>query len=184
MTLVRPLAPICALLAGVGCSFVVGCGSGSGKGLIAAKNASELNQHLDRLQSAVNAGHCTSATSALRQVQTDVESLPNSVDASLRREISDGYQKLAGVYDQECAEIRQQSLEQQATTQATTEATTAETETIAPETTTTEQQPPPETTTAETTPTVPNGGFNPEPPTTTSSAPPGGATTPDQGDAG
>lgn len=176
MTL-RPYALICALLAGVACSVLVACGSNGGKGLIAATNSEELNQHLDKLRSAVDAGHCTVAATALNQLATDVESLPSSVDRDLRSEIRKGYNELAGKAATECNAIKQQNA-----TTAETAPTTAETEptTAQTEPTVTEEQPPPDTTSADTTPTEPNGGVPPET-STSSTAPPGGVTTPDEG---
>ena len=105
MTSLRPLGPICTLLTGAGCSFALGCGGDDG--LIAAKNASEINRHLDELRSAVDSGQCTAAAAAIRQVQADVQNLPGSVDASLRRQIRAGYRKLAGTYGSDCQRDRQ-----------------------------------------------------------------------------
>lgn len=145
-----PLALSCAVL------FLTGCG---GSNLLDGSSASELQDSLTTVRTAISDGRCDEARSAARDGAERVGALPTSVDAELRKSLEQGFDELATLVRTDC---------EPPTT--TTEATPTTTEVVPPPTetpvepqTTTESAP--ETTTEETTPEepAPDGGLQPEP---------------------
>jgi hypothetical protein len=110
---------------------LAGCG---GSSLLDGGSASELQQSLSSVRSAIDAGQCAQARSAAREGARRVEQLPSSVDAELKSTLKSGFQDLTSRVASDC--------EDTAATPTTTEA--APTTTTAPPadtTTTTDQQP-------------------------------------------
>jgi hypothetical protein len=171
----RTFALLAALLLGAACAVgVAACGSGSSDDLIPAKDASQMLDQLDAIQSAVDRGRCGNVGSEVSTLQAQINDLSKQVDASLRSRLQEGVNNLADIGPSDCLDRKAQTQTQTVQTQTTETQTTVTTPT---ETTTTETTPtettPPVTTTTETTPPVTT------PTETTPVQPPGGATVPD-----
>jgi hypothetical protein len=167
---VRLPALLLALALGALCAFAVSCGE-ERTGLISASRADSLREDLDAIDEAVRAGRCEAAKGRLASLRKEVQDLPGSVDADLRRELRDGVTRLEEQAPDEC-ELGTETTETTETTQ-TTETVEPPVET-APETVpeeTTPQTQPQETTPQETTPqqtqppaeTTPSPGAEPAP---------------------
>jgi hypothetical protein len=153
-----------AALAGA-CTAVLlagGCGS---QGTIPSSRSGVIQQHLDDVRSAVDAGDCSLAAQRADRVRSEISNL--QVPQRLRANLLEGADKLSTAAATDCQDA------QTTTAPATTETTpppTTTTETTTTPTTTTPTTTAPETTPTETTPT---------PTTTTPST--GGATPGDNG---
>ena len=123
---------------GLATALLMSCGGGGSPNLIPAGNAGPLKDDFAAVASAVAAGDCSTAATAVQKAQADLAALPNSVDSALRAKLTSGVNNLAAIEPGECTSV----------TTATTP-TTATTVTTTPPTTTTQ----PTTTTAPTTPT-------------------------------
>jgi hypothetical protein len=149
--LTRPAALLLSGLLGAGAALLVSCG-GSEK-LIPVANSEPLQKDFEEVaHSAENAhGSCAATETAIRKAEGDFASLPASVDAGLRRRLSEGISKLRSDALELCA---------QPSTQTSTPTTAPHTTTTSTQTTTT--PPPTQTTTAPpstgTTNTAPGGG--------------------------
>jgi hypothetical protein len=170
------LRGISALLLGVLCALVVGCGSsGSSAELLRGTEASGLKQKLDAVRQAVADRNVGACAARLRELQSSVSNLPparSKLRTRLQQEISD---KLVPATENECNAPLTQTL--QTTTVPPPTQSTQSTDTTAPppaSTATTDAVPPPDTTTTPTTPTAP----------TTPPPDPGGATVPGPGTGG
>lgn len=73
---------------GFAVSLLAACG-GHG-GLLTGDQATQLNNQLDQVSSAVSARDCAAASSAAKSLETEVLGLPSSVDATLRSDLSQG----------------------------------------------------------------------------------------------
>ena len=144
---------------GLGAAFLAACGERSD--LISSRDASGLNGALDAVDGAVGAGDCRAASRASSQLRDQVASLPLTVNARLRRNLSEGASTVSELAAQDC---------QATTTTTTAPPTTTETTPTTTETTPTTTQTTPTTTqttttttdtTTTTTPTPPGGGGAP-----------------------
>lgn len=137
-----------ALLAGVlglATSFLVACGGDAG--LLSSNQANNLNSQLDRVSSAIDAGQCDAATSAINAFSAEVSNLPGSVSATLTRNLEQGASTVADLAAKDC-----QNQTTSATSSSTTSSSTTTTTTSTPTTTTT--TPTTTTTTTTSTPTT------------------------------
>jgi hypothetical protein len=151
---VRAPVFLLALALGAAAAMLVACGDRSG--LIPSGDASQLERHLDQVNSAVAAGDCPLADVRVTRVQGEVENLRAAgIDARLYRRLRSGVSLLASRAAQEC----------QASTTVPTETQTTETQPQTTETTTTPSTTPTETNT-DTVPTTPTQPTTPTTPTT------------------
>lgn len=146
-----PLVLSCALL------LLTGCG---GSNLLDGSTASELQETLNTVRTAIDDGRCEEARSAARVGAERVDALPTSVDAELRRRLKEGFDELATRVRTDCKPTPTTTTEP---TPTTTEAAPPTTEAPVEPQTTTETAP--QTTTEETTTeeTPPDGGLEPAP---------------------
>jgi cytoskeletal protein RodZ len=156
----RPVKFLAAALLGVAAAVLVACGS-SGAGLIPAASAGPLQSDFEAVAQAAQSGNgnCLETESKLGQTQQDFLALPASVDAGLRKRLSEGIANLRKVALAMCA---QPSAGTTTTTPTTTTPTTTTSTTTTP-TTTTQTTTTPTTTTPTTTTPPDNGGGTPAP---------------------
>jgi hypothetical protein len=164
-----------AILAGVlgfAAAFVVACGGGSG--LLSGGQASDLNSQLDQVSAALASGNCSGVSNATAQFSNAIVNLPNSVNVTLRNNLSQGASKVAQLARRQCrpGTTDTGTTTTRATTTETTPSTTTETTTTTTPTTTT-TTPTTTTTTTPTTPTTPATTTTPS--GTTSTGTSGGA---------
>jgi hypothetical protein len=152
---------------GLGVPFLAACGSSTNKAMIPASNADTLHQHLDAVQSAIDGGHCDKISSALLQLETDVQELPAGTSQRLTDRLNEGIDRLKVQAPKACsANTATTQSVPTVTTVIPTVTTTATVPTATVPTTTT-----PTTTVPTTTPTTTT-------PATTTSSDTGGVTTP------
>lgn len=157
---------------------------------IRAETAARLQEDLDKVAVAIDAGQCGRSVDApLERLDRDVGNL-DDIDGGVQGSLQDGVDRLAELAQQECDDIEAAEEEAQTTTPETTTETTTTTE---PETTTESTTTEPETTTSTTTTTTPTEPSTsttpPEAPTTVpepggQAVPEDGGATPDGGDDG
>jgi hypothetical protein len=152
-----------AFLLGVATAVLVACGGGSSDNLLSQARADRIKSDLADIRSAINQQDCQAAEHALQDLNRDLDRLPSSVDRRLRRNLRQGYNKLAQRVPIDCAKPTTTT-----TTVPTTTTTVPTTTTTVP--TTTETTP----TTTETTPTT----TTPPETTTTNGSGNGGVTAP------
>ena len=95
-------APRAILAGGLGfaVSFVAACGGGSG--LLSADQSNALSGQADQINSAVVAHNCGAALNASEVLNSDVRTLPVTIDPTLRRNLSQGARTIADLAGQEC----------------------------------------------------------------------------------
>jgi hypothetical protein len=152
---------------GFAAAFVVACGGGSG--LLSSSDASNLNNQLDSVSSALHSKNCGDVSSATSQLADDVVNLPGSLNSTLRNNLTQGVSTIAQLARQQCANVP--------ATPTTTTPTNTDTTPTQTHTETTPTTP----TNTNTTPTTPTN-TNTTPETTTT--PTGTTTTPGTGGAG
>jgi hypothetical protein len=152
-----------AFLLGVATAALVACGGGSSDKLLSQTSADRLKNDLADIRNALNNQDCQAAEQALQEFNRDLNRLPSSVDRRLRRNLRQGYDKLAERVPIDC--------EKPATTTTTVPTTTETTPTTTETTPTTTETTP---TTTETTPTT----TTPPETTTTDGSSNGGVTAP------
>jgi hypothetical protein len=157
---------------GLATALLMSCGSGGAANLIPAGNAGPLKDDFAAVASAVAAGDCTTAKTAVQKAQSDLASLPASVDSALRAKLTNGVNNLASIAPVDCQNATTATTPTTATTVTTTPTTTT--------TTSTNTTPTQTTTTAPTTPTTPSTPTTtPTTPSNSGGAPaPGGAQAP------
>jgi hypothetical protein len=133
-----PRVPALLLSLGLGAvaAFLVACGSG-GAGLLPGNNAAAIIANLDRVSELAQDGNCETAASVAREIEDQIDALPQSIDPQLRVALQDGIDRLISL-----------TQEPETCTGETTETTPTVTQTVAP----------PTTPTTPTTPTAPDGG--------------------------
>lgn len=132
-----PVVLSCAAVA------LAGCGS---SGLLDGASASDLQDSLSRVRTAIDDGRCSEARSAARSGAASVAELPDSVDGELRDRLRQGFDELATLAASDC--------EPRTVTQPPTTTTTAPEEPTLPETTTSDPVQPDVPTTTPDTPTT------------------------------
>jgi hypothetical protein len=148
-----------ALLAG-GLGFaaallVAACGGGSG--LLSGDQANTLNSQLDQINSAIGAHNCGAAASASQNFGNSVANLPQTVNTTLRANLSQGASTVSNLASKDCS-TNTTPTTPTATTATTATATTATTTQSTATTTTTHPNPPPTTTTTTSTTTSTSSG--------------------------
>ena len=145
-------APRAILAGGLGfaVSFVAACGGGSG--LLSADQSNALSGQADQINSAVQRGNCGAALNASEVLNNDVQTLPVTIDPTLRRNLSQGARTIADLAGQEChpQTTSTASIPTETSTTDTTTTSSTSTSTSTPTTTTT-------TTTTTTSATTPPG---------------------------
>jgi cytoskeletal protein RodZ len=166
-----PRAILAAAL-GFAVSFVVACGGGSG--LLSGDQSDALNSQADQVSSAVQSGNCGAAVNASVVLNGDVQTLPVTVNPTLRRNLSQGASTIAELARKDCRHhtTSTQSATTSSSTTTTSTSTSTSTSTTTPTTTTSTST----TSTSATTPTD-TGSTS----TTTGGVGLGGGTTTDNG---
>lgn len=159
--LLTRLLPAGAL--GATAAVLVSCGGG-GTGLIPAADAGPLQTDFNDVGQAVSNGDCHGTLAALHRARHDFGALPPTVDAGLRRRLSDGLINLDHTAPHQCGQSSTSSTSPSAT-QTTPPPTTQST----PSTTDTTTAPPTTSSTNTSSQTQPSPG---------SSSPSGGTPTP------
>jgi hypothetical protein len=157
VTVRRLIRPLCAGLLGVAVALaLVSCGS-SGKGLIPTANAGPLKSDFAAVAQAAQNGEgiCTHTEAALAKTERDFAALPASIDAGLRKALSQGISNLR----RRALALCEQQFPRTNTSTSTPTKTTTSTPTTPTTTVTTPTTSTP-TTPTETTPTAttPGGG--------------------------
>ena len=95
-------APRALLAGGLGfaASFLVACGGSSG--LLSGDQAIALNGQLDQISSAVQSGNCGAAVNASAALNNAVQTLPATVNPTLRRNLSQGASTIAELARKDC----------------------------------------------------------------------------------
>jgi hypothetical protein len=133
-----------ALLAAT--ALVAGCGSDEEGKPIPSAQVSGLENQLGSIQRRVDAGACRDITEGddtnLAAVQNQLDQVPSSVDADVRKALRDSFQNLFDLVSKQCQPKQQTQTETQTTETQTqpTETQTIETQTQPTETQTTETQ--------------------------------------------
>jgi hypothetical protein len=94
-----PRAILAAAL-GFAVSFVVACGGGSG--LLSGDQSDALNSQADQVSSAVSNANCGAAVDASAVLNSDVQTLPVTVNPTLRRNLSQGASTIAELARKDC----------------------------------------------------------------------------------
>lgn len=127
-----------------------GCGNSDDKGSpIPKQQADQIVALLGQADRQNANGTCKGADAKVRQAQGVLDNLPRSVDASLRRDLADGFTRMRELIAQQCE--RPQKTQTESTPTETTVTETTPTETTPTETTPTETTPTEPTTTPTTT---------------------------------
>jgi hypothetical protein len=95
-------APRAILAVGLGfaASFVVACGGGSG--LLSGDQSDALSSQADQISSAVQSGNCGAAVNASAVLNGDVQTLPVTVNPTLRRNLAQGASTIAELARKDC----------------------------------------------------------------------------------
>ncbi len=144
-------APRAILAAGLGfaASFVVACGGSSG--LLSGDQSDALSGQADQISSAVQSGNCGAAVNASAVLNSDVQTLPVTVNPTLRRNLTQGASTIAALAGKDC---RQHTASTQTTaTPSSTTTTSTSTSTSTTSTTPTTTTSTSTTSTSATTPT-------------------------------
>jgi hypothetical protein len=166
-------APRAILACGLGfaVSFVVACGGGSG--LLSGDQSDALSGQADQISSAVQSGNCGAAVNASAVLNGDVQTLPVTVNPTLRRNLTQGASTIAELARKDCRHTTStQAKTTSSSTTTTSTSTSTSTSTTTPTTTTSTST----TSTSATTPTD-TGSTS----TTTGGVGLGGGTTTDSG---
>lgn len=123
----RALPHAIALLLGAGAALLVGCGGGT-KGGIPAASAGELKSELASVQQVVQDGHCDQVSAQLKQVDSEIDGLPQTVDERLLKSLRDASGLLRTTSLDECDKTTQTQTQTQPT-QTQTETQPAQTQT-------------------------------------------------------
>jgi hypothetical protein len=137
VALSRALASIFTLMVVAGLALA-GCGGDSeGEGDIPASEAATLLGQLEEVQANVDVGSCFVAADETENLITEIEDLPDEVDADLRRALENGAEQLQVLLqDPDQCERPETTTEETTTEETTTEEEPTEEETKTRETTT------------------------------------------------
>jgi hypothetical protein len=129
-----PRAILAAAL-GFAVSFVVACGGGSG--LLSGDTSSALSGQADQVSQAVQSRNCGAAVNASAVLNSDVQALPATVNATLRSNLSQGASTIAELARKDCHHTAStQSTTTSSSTTTTSTSTSTSTSTTTPPTTT------------------------------------------------
>jgi hypothetical protein len=165
-------APRAILAAGLGfaAAFVVACGGG--RGLLSGDQSIALSGQADQISSAVDSGNCPAAVNASAALIGDVQTLPVTINPTLRRNLNQGATTIAKLAAKNCHQ--HSATPTTHTTTSTSSTTTQSSTSTSTSTTTTTTTPTTTTTTSSTSATTPT---NPGTTSTTGGAGLGGGTT-------
>jgi hypothetical protein len=123
-------APRAILAGGLGfaVAFLAACGGSSG--LLSADQSNALSGQADQINSAVQAGSCAAAINASAALSGDVQTLPVTVNPTLRRNLSQGASTIAELAREDCHQTSST-----ASTPTSTSSTTSSTSTSTSSTT-------------------------------------------------
>ena len=157
MTVKRLIAPLCAGLLGVAAALALAACGSAGNGLIPTANAGPLKSDFEAVAQAAQSGEgeCGGTEAALTKTERDFAALPASIDAGLRKTLSQGIATLRHRALKLCEQpLPRTTSSTSIPTKTTTTSTQTTTTTSTPPATTTP------TTPTETTPTTdtPGGG--------------------------
>jgi hypothetical protein len=95
-------APRAILAGGLGfaVSFLVACGGGSG--LLSGDQSIALSGQADQISSAVQSGNCGAAVNESLALNRDVQTLPLTVNPTLRRNLTQGASTIAELAGKDC----------------------------------------------------------------------------------
>jgi hypothetical protein len=133
-------APRAILAGGLGfaVSFVVACGGGSG--LLAGNQSIALSGQADQISSAVDSGNCAAALNASAALNRDVQTLPITVNPTLRSNLSQGASTIARLAGKDCrrrtAATASSPTSTSSSSTSTSKSTSTSTSTTTPTTTT------------------------------------------------
>jgi hypothetical protein len=141
-------APRAILAGGLGfaASFVVACGGGSG--LLSGDQSNALSSQADAVSSAVQSGNCGAAVNASSILSGDVQTLPITVNSTLRSNLSQAAGTIAQLARQDC---QQQTASTPSTPSTDTSTSSTSSSTSTPTSTSTSTTTPTTTTTSTTT---------------------------------
>lgn len=162
-------APRAILAGGLGfaAAFVVACGGG--RGLLSGDQSIALSGQADQISSAVQSGNCAAANNASAALLSDVQTLPVTVNPTLRSNLTQGATTIAQLAARNCHQHTASTAPKSTTSSTSTTSSSTSTSTSTSTTTTT-----PTTTSTSTTATTPT---NPGTTSTTGGAGLGGGTT-------
>jgi hypothetical protein len=113
------LAKTTALLACLAAVVLGGCGSSDDKGKpIPAATQQELDKQLDSVKARFEfggAGACSDIAQNKQSVQRTIDSLPSDVDSDVKNALSDGFDRLFQLTDEQCDEKKGQNTESNTT---------------------------------------------------------------------
>jgi len=143
-------APRAILAGGLGfaASFVVACGGGAG--LLSGDQSGALSNEANAVSSAVQSGNCGAAVNASAVLSGDVQTLPATINSTLRSNLSQAASTIAQLASREC----HQHTASTASTPTTSSSTTSTSSTSTSTSTTTTTPTTTTTTTSTTTPTT------------------------------
>ncbi len=118
-------APRAILAGGLGfaASFVVACGGGSG--LLSADQSNALSGQADQINTAVQAGNCGAALNASAVLNSDVQTLPVTINPTLRRNLSQGAGTIAQLAARDCRQHTTSTASTPTSTSTTTTTTSS-----------------------------------------------------------
>jgi hypothetical protein len=128
-----PRAILAAAL-GFAVSFVVACGGSSG--LLSGDQSDALSGQADHVASAVQSRNCGAAVNASAVLNSDVQTLPVTVNPTLRRNLSQGASTIAELARRDCQHTTATAIpETSSSTTTTSTSTSTSTSTTTPTTT-------------------------------------------------
>jgi hypothetical protein len=107
-----------ALIACIAAALLGGCGSGDDKGKpIPAATRVELDKRLDSIKGRFDfgGGACADIAKDQTSVQQTLDSLPSDVDSDVKNALTDGFDRLFQLTDEQCDETKGQQTETQPT---------------------------------------------------------------------
>ncbi len=166
-------APRAILAGGLGfaVSFVAACGGGSG--LLAGDQSDALSSQADQIAAAVQSGNCGAALSASAVLGSEVQTLPVTINSTLRSNLNQGASTIAELARRDCHHT--------ASTASTSSSSTATTSTTSSSTSTSSSTPTTTSSTSTTSSTATTPTDTGSTSTTTGGVGLGGSTTTDTG---
>lgn len=129
-----PRAILAAVL-GFAASFVVACGGGSG--LLSGDQSDALSGQADQVSAAVQSGNCGAAVSASAVLNGQVQTLPVTINPTLRRNLSQGASTIAELARRDCRQHTAATAVPKTSSSTTTTSTSTSTSTTTTTPTTT-----------------------------------------------
>jgi outer membrane biosynthesis protein TonB len=95
---------VAAVLLSLAAAITAGCGDGgSDEGLLSRERAARLQEALDGVEAASEAGDCGAAQTEATEFEERVQSLPQGTEADLRSALESGARHLQALIDDRCA---------------------------------------------------------------------------------